>query len=301
VPGGGKAELVLDLGLRDGAEENEGVRFLVSADGETLLDEVVHECQWHERRIDLCRYAGQAVRLRLSVTKGPEGTGRFSWALWGDPRVEVHRAPRQIEVDAFLPGRPVAMAGASAAGHARREGELELQRLTMQLPGTAWLSFREPSPVELPVDLLQQELQWSPVVAGMPLVAADRPAYLTASVGDGTAGGQTRPGLVTHPPQQGQTYIDYHLRLPGAPARLEAAVGIQDGADSTGITFSVLANGQGLWRETVSAADGWHPVSVDLSAFAGQALWLTFGVDPNGPATYDWARWAQPAIVPAAP
>jgi hypothetical protein len=132
-------------------------------------------------------------------------------------------------------------------------------------------------------------------------VVADRPAYLTASVGEGTAAGDTRPALVTHPPQQGQTYIDYHLELPRTPARLETAVAIQDGSASTGITFSVLANGQELWRDTVSAADGWHPVSVDLSDFAGQALWLTLCVDPSGPATYDWARWAEPAIVPAAP
>jgi len=299
LPKDKQAVLKFDLGLRDGAERNEGVRFVVQADGRTIFDEVTRDCTWKPRSVDVSNHAGRDVRLRFLTTRAPDGTGSFAWAAWGEPLIELRSPPRRIELEALLPAKPVSQFGAAAVADRGRDGELYRCRTTVALPGTACFLFRQAVKVSLPLDLLAQKFTWTSTVRGMPLKPEERPPYLGASPGEGKSAGETRKALITHPPQYGRTWIDYYLALPAAKARFECAVAIQDGAKTTnGIVFIVLVNGEEARRLTVEEPDGWHNLAVDLSAHSGKPVLLTLCVDSNGLATCDWARWGEPRIVP---
>jgi hypothetical protein len=102
-----------------------------------------------------------------------------------------------------------------------------------------------------------------------------------------------------HPPNFGRTYVDYYLRLPATTGKigLEFAVALQDKSLSDGLIFLVEANCRELFRQKVTAPDGWHEGRVGLTEFAGKNLLLSLIVDSDGPYSFDWARWGEPRIV----
>jgi len=310
VPQGGKPALTFSFGLRDGAEKGDGVTFAVRVDGKLLLQQDRKRCEWLPCRVDLTPYAGQEVKLRLSVDKGPEGRGAYAWAVWGEPRIVVEPTPEPLSVEGLAARKVVAAAGPSAQASctlAGREGRLDRYRVETQAPGATCLFFRRPPPAALPLDLLLAQASslrsapftWTPVVDGLALPQNERPAYLSAGVGEGRSGGVTKPALLAHPPIDGSTAVDYLLTLPrGAPAELRFSTAIQEGAETTnGIAFLVAANGNVLSRQEVTRPEGWHEGRADLSAYAGETVLLSLIVDARGDATCDWARWGEPRIV----
>jgi hypothetical protein len=78
---------------------------------------------------------------------------------------------------------------------------------------------------------------------------------------------------------------------------LSTAVAVQDGAKgSNGLDFLVTVNGTERGRVSVGGPDGWRPLAVDLTPWAGQTVVLSLVADARGEATSDWARWAEPVI-----
>ncbi|MBI2301155.1 MAG: hypothetical protein HYU66_19785, partial [Armatimonadetes bacterium] len=302
TPHGTAPVLVLYVGLRDGAEKADGVTFSIAADGRTLWRQDWKRCAWLPVRLDLAPYAGRPVKLRLAVEKGPEGRGSWCWAAWGEPRIEADQGPRALTVDLLAPGRAVAVTG--AGGHAEvavgaPEHGLQRHRVTTSVPGATCVLFRRPEPAALPLNLRTAPFTWTPVAGGMPLPPDDRPGYLSAAAGEGRSGGVARPSLVTHPPSDGFTAIDYVVTLPReTPADLRFSCALQEGAKSnSGVAFRVTVNGREVSRHDVSGPDGWHDGQVDLRAFAGQTVLLSLIVDALGDAVCDWARWGEPRIV----
>jgi hypothetical protein len=112
--------------------------------------------------------------------------------------------------------------------------------------------------------------------------------------------------LFAHPPAR----ISFRVELPAEPAELRFRIALAPeswewGGD--GATFIVAASAgaqppRELFRRRVSNAPEdrrWHPASVSLAPYAGQAITLTLEtqVGPAGDATGDWAGWDDPRVV----
>ncbi len=303
VPAAGMPALEVSLGLRDGAERSDGVTFSVQVDGQELLRQDCTRCEWLPCRLDLSPFAGRSVRLRLAVGKGPAGRGAFAWAAWGEPRLVAEPVPAPLSVELLAPAMALSACGpapAATSAFLRTEGRLFRQRVETQVPGPTCLVFRQPAPAALPLNLRSAPFTWAPLVGGIPIPVQDRPAYLSASPGEGRSGDETRPALVVHPPIGGATAVDYLVTLPpGQPAQLRFAAALQDGATgSNGVAFIVTVNGRVVAHQEVPRADGWHPTTVDLSAQMGETILLSLVADALGDASCDWARWGEPRLEP---
>ncbi|MBM3471765.1 MAG: hypothetical protein FJX75_00665 [Armatimonadetes bacterium] len=293
----GQSRLEFAIGLRDGAEQSEGVTFLVHADGREVFRQDWKRCEWQPCSVDLSDLAGRIVKLRLSVDKGPEGRGSYAWAAWGEPRLVSDAGALEFPLEVLTPREVPASLRPAGCTRVGGQGALTRYRLQATAPGPLCLLFAEPQAASLPLDLLGAEFDWSPLVGGVPLPKQNRPIYLGASQGTGRCAGVERPALAVHPPIGGETVVDYLLTLPRDPAVLTTSAGIQDGADrSNGIDFAVAVNGEVLHRQPVERADGWHPLGVDLSRWAGQTIVLSLIADARDDATCDWARWAEPVV-----
>ncbi|HUT37619.1 MAG TPA: DUF5696 domain-containing protein [Planctomycetota bacterium] len=79
--------LTFAVGLRDGIEVTDGVRFRVEVDGKAVFERLWGVAQWSAARVDLAPFRGRKVAIAL-VTD-PHGNSNFDWAAWGEPRVVV--------------------------------------------------------------------------------------------------------------------------------------------------------------------------------------------------------------------
>lgn len=286
--------------LRDGAiGKSDGATFRASAWPATTrqapLTAEVHNDGGEPRplRLDLSALRGQEAVIRLETHPGPRGEATFDWALIRQPRVVAEsQAPQAVVVHS--PKRVVAALGpagplpVTAAGADRYE-------IRMPLPGTARLLLAEPPETELPLDLITAPR----LVALVGANGIEQPpsGFAQAVPAEATVGGVTRRALSTHPPNHGRIVVDYILRLPETPARLEAQVGIRDGSASKGVGFAVEVNGGPHWVAHLLPGHPWQPVQVDLSRFAGQVVVLSLVADSLGTYEFDWAVWAEPKIV----
>jgi hypothetical protein len=118
-----------------------------------------------------------------------------------------------------------------------------------------------------------------------------------------TVKGVTKEGFSAHPPQRGQTHIDFLLTLPNEPLQLTGFAGIRDGAEGKGqgVGFRVEVNGERVWSADVKPGGDWTPFHVSLAPFAGRTVVLTLITDSLGGYDYDWAHWGELKIVSAAP
>ena len=69
--------------------DDDGVRFIVTADGREVFARETIETRWQPQGVDLTEFAGRRVRLTL-LTDALRNTS-YDWALWGNPRVLVFR------------------------------------------------------------------------------------------------------------------------------------------------------------------------------------------------------------------
>lgn len=119
-------------------------------------------------------------------------------------------------------------------------------------------------------------------------------------------GGDRRDVLFVHPPSD----IAYSLTLP-AGAVLHTALALRPAAwtaeQGDGVRFEIWVEDQGERHAVFSryldpkrnpAHRRWEPVSVDLAAFAGRPIVLTFATTggPAGNVDFDWAGFSDPTI-----
>jgi hypothetical protein len=119
-------------------------------------------------------------------------------------------------------------------------------------------------------------------------------------------GGQLAPRvLLMSPPYQGPVlggaiYSEYRVPVPRAPrATLAFEAALADGTYlSDGVLMVLRINGEEKWRSTMQA-DGWHPVEIDLTPYAGTDITvrLIAHPGPRGNAFLDWACWTNLRIV----
>jgi hypothetical protein len=254
--------------------------------------------------LDLSSLRGQKITLRLETHPGE--TVNFDWAIWTRPRVVLTK-PRQAQVEVVSPQEII---GGVACKVAQASADARIGRLptgcrrytlTLPLSGSAFLLFSRPQPVKPPTDL--RTLPFSTgLVFGEGHETPPRD-FMRGIPATATVKSVTKEGFSAHPPQRGQTHIDFLLTLPNEPLQLTGFAGIRDGAEGKcqGVGFRVEVNGEKVWSADVKPGGDWTPFNVSLAPFASRTVVLTFITDSLGGYDYDWAHWGELKIVPAAP
>lgn len=283
------------VGLRKNTGKSDGVAFRVEASaGKQRLAAETHNAATEPAplTLDLSPLRGRDIVLRLEANPGPKGNVSFDQGRFFRPHIvaESHE-PRRVVVHS--PRQPRVALGA--------DGELRMESMggnryavSLALPGSFHLLFAKPHAANLPLDLRS-----APHTAA--LVAEDGTesvphSFMSPSPGDVIVGGVKKAALNAHPPSNGRMVVDYLLRLPPTPARLEAFAGIRDGSNSAGVGFIVQING----REACSAQlrpGAWKPLVADLTRYAGQTVVLSLITDALGDFSFDWAAWGEPRLV----
>ena len=286
------------VGLREIPGESDGVTFRVEArDADRQFAAEVHNAATEgvPLALDLSALRGREIALRMEVNPGPKGNASFDHARILRPRVVAgSREPCAV---AFYSPRPPVVA-------LTVDGDLELEpaganryAVSLALPGSFQLLFAEPHAASLPLDLGSAP-RMAELISGDGAASAPH-GFLRPSSGVAMVGGVKKPGLHAHPPANGHLAMDFLLRLPTTPARLEASAGIRDGSNSRGVGFRVRVNGGELW--TVDLRPGrWEPVQIDLARYAGRTIVLSLVTDALGDFEFDWASWGDPRLVTGA-
>ncbi|MCX6906880.1 MAG: DUF6259 domain-containing protein [Verrucomicrobia bacterium] len=287
------------VGLRKIAGKSDGVAFRVEARaGKRQLAAEAHNATAEPAplALDLSALRGREIVLRLEANPGPKGNVNFDQAQFFRPRVvaESHE-PRKVIVHS--PRQPRVALGADSELKLAVAGK-QRYAVSLPLPGSFCLLFAEPHAAGLPLDLRS-----APHTAA--LVAEDGTesvphGFMRPAPGDATVGGVKKPALHAHPSSNGRMVVDYLLRLPPTPARLEIFAGIRDGSNSHGVGFRVNVNGRERWSANLLPGK-WKPVEIDLARYAGQTIVLSLVTDALGDFSFDWAAWGEPLIVTKGP
>ncbi|MHB1455752.1 MAG: DUF6259 domain-containing protein [Armatimonadota bacterium] len=242
--------------------------------------------------IDLTRYAGKQVTLRLELDPGPAGSATYDWGMVSHPVIEMeYHQPGSVDIKSKNP-----LTGAlTAFGDANADKvDDSTYKLNLTLPNTITVPFTQPVSASLPYSLLSAPR----MVNSLSYDGKEGPpaGYASAGVDESACLKDKRPSLAQHPPGYGKTLVDYWITLPAKPARLVTAIGLRDESKSEGVGFEVWVNGKSLYSKAIIPNTGWLPVEVDLAPYAGQNVMLSLVVDSLGSAYYDWAVWANPKI-----
>ena len=279
------------IGLRDEAQQTDGATFTVSCNGDGLFSVHVRKGRWHDRRVDLTRFAGRDVTVRLQVGPGPRHDTTWDHALWSDVVIERSASRDTARLVIRPGGEPIAVL---RSDRLQPETSVRLNRgqLTIEdlaLPGAVFAILKEARESALPLDLLESKPDLGLLVNGL---------YRSGSVwgsgtkGEPTCGGIKRRGVNAHPPGQGRTVLTWVLRLPNRPLSLHGYAGLGDGAVTDGVGFRVAVNGEDLWGHSTRTT-GWRELRVDLSRWAGQMIALDLITDAEGECYCDWANWGE--------
>lgn len=285
-------EVYLDSGAV-GEGRSDGVTFAVSAtSGETTARQELHTAAADhvELALDLRPFAGKDIVLELSVHPGSAHDPSFDWARWEGPRIERESRKTASLAVAGLSGWAFAVAGTDQQEISPGQDRLELDTT---FPGAVHLLKNLPVPVVLPLDLASTPNH--PAFVSDTGAILDAPAHACVQPAEGAVGGITRPGLFAHPPDHGKTIADFAVQLPDKAAEFHAYIGLRDGGESSGVVFSVEANGVEVAREKMENG-AWKELRADLSPWAGRTVVLSLITDSAGDYICDWALWAEPCL-----
>ena len=296
LPAGGKLHFKSEVAMDDdavGQPNSDGVTFgvrVVSAKRELQQEFHTATDQRKPLVLDLSFMAGQMVDVELSVHPGPNNSADFDWARWYDPRIE-RELTKETELIVVSPERfTLALSGTM---HTDIEPQGDRYRLRAAFPGSLFLLKQRPDRVSLPLDLARTPSATSFLSrAGMQL---DSPRFAYAGSGGGKVGGQLKVGLAVHPPDHGLTIVHWPIELPVEPAKFHTFVGLRDGSKSSGVVFSIEANGVLLAQLRVLPGQ-WHELTGDLTPWVDRPVVLSLITDSDGGFNYDWAVWGEPMI-----
>ncbi len=106
--------------------------------------------------------------------------------------------------------------------------------------------------------------------------------------------------IFQHPPQdpKGWSELTYKVQLPEVKKKkLILAWESMVGHDaSSGVAFHVMVNGKEAWKAVCKPRQQPTAGEIDLTAYAGKEVVVTFGTNGAGDIAGDWANWIQPTI-----
>ncbi|MDF2836607.1 MAG: hypothetical protein K0Q63_2247, partial [Paenibacillus sp.] len=296
-------------GVQLGSEQNvissDGVTFKVSAweKGTPPETRQVLETEQFSRSatqapvtLDLSSLAGKEATIRLETHPG--ATVDNDSAVWVEPLVELgpgSGSARMVNIELVSPQQLQAVQSASGLAQFASLGNHRYE-ITAPATDTLYLIHQSATPVQLPLSLSAAPFDSSLVFGNGTEGQAQAP--FGGFAGAGSVLGIEKQGLDAHPPQRGQTHIEYAVALPaGTGTTLSGYAGIKDGADdSQGVDFRITVNGNELWSEEVMPGEAWTPFGLSLADYAGQSVVITLITDSMGDYGFDWAFWGEPSL-----
>ena len=284
LPDSPSISLEFDMGLIDEATASDGVTFVVSIQGDEIFRQHYTERRWQHIILDLTRYRGQQVTLRLTNTPGADGNTGQDAARWGEPKIISE--PVGTQIGFFLPRQPIK----SFPDTMRRIGQGEYV-LETDLPAQVLFLFESSQQVLPPHNLRETPFATGFQYEGIFLLG--RSFWGSGQRDRRTTGGVQKESIGAHPPNDGQTVIQFLLSLPLAQEiTFSFSMGLNDAYCSTGIKFQVLLNGQ-LRFEHATKDGGWTDAHLPLSEFAGETVLLELVTDPDGRDGCDGSSWGD--------
>lgn len=304
LPADGQVALATAIGLRDldqasaerekpGRPLSDGVTFRVRANGEVLFERHWSARRWEDICVDLSRWTGQNVVLRLEAHPGPAGHVGWDWAAWGNPRIVQPDSPRrQTKLRIHQPAKVTATIVTDMSGSRVLSGSAA--ELSVSLPATVIYPKKLVSLPAGGADLLKIPFTPYTSVAG---VTERRSVWGSGRIGSYTVGDVTMPGVHGHPPAFGMTRLEWLGVLPLEPLKLRFSAGLIEHAEA--VTFRVRVNGKMCWAHHLPYSSSWVPGEIDLSPHAGKPVLLASITDSVGSNNCDWAVWGWPRLEPA--
>ncbi|QNK57689.1 DUF6259 domain-containing protein [Paenibacillus sp. PAMC21692] len=247
--------------------------------------------------LDLSSFAGTTVTVRLETHPG--ATVDNDSAVWVEPRVVLEPNGEQARMVELKFVSPQAVAEIKSVSGQAGLSDLGNGKFVITAPAsdTVYLIYDALTPATLPLSLDSAPFDTSLWFDnGMEGLAQ---APFGGFAGTGSVNNVNKQGLDAHPPQRGQTHVEYALRLPvGTDAALTGFAGIKDGADeSGGVGFRIAVNGNIVWSEDMMPGAAWEPFHISLADYAGESVVLTLITDSMGDYGYDWAFWGEPQLI----
>ena len=289
LPDSPSIRFAFDIGLRDGAILSDGVTFIVSIQDDEIFREHHTEQKWQLVELNLTRYRGQRVTLRLTTTPGPNGHPGQDWAYWGEPKIVSEPVPSQIGF--FLPRQPIK----SSPDTVRHIGQGQYA-LETELPAQVLFLFESVQQVVPPHNLWETPFVTGLQFEGIFLLGGS--AWSSGQRRQETAGGVQKEVIGAHPPEGGQTVIQFLLSLPQAQKITFFFLMRLTNPCTTGVKFQVIVNGETQFEHATSLV-GWTDAQLSLSEFADETVLLELITDPDGLAGCDGADWGNLLITVA--
>ncbi|NIA29418.1 MAG: T9SS type A sorting domain-containing protein [Actinobacteria bacterium] len=285
LPDSALIQLSFAAGIDEGALNSDGIDFFVEINGKKIQTTHITEKTWRTLTIDLSSWRGQTIFLTLGNDPGPPGsTTNYDWARWGDVKISTaYNAPFTAQL--FLPF------SADISGGAVRDLGSGLYEIKSTL--AAELIFAKKTPtISTPYKILRDfDGQIGTNHNGLYLLN-NRP-WGAGNIRMVSCGGISKNAMNGHPPSKGSTVIQKVLCLPDqTPLKLSGSYGIADGSLSSGVFFSVYANGQEKLARFMQDIK-WVDFEIDLTPFAGKSILLEFITSPGKDNYWDWANWAD--------
>jgi len=297
LPADGHLSFSSDVYMAEGAVgegKTDGVTFSVEATaGDETLTAQLHtaSAEMTPLNLDLDALAGKEIALRLTGDPGPDRAATFDWARWSRPRITRDRQTagelRVVSPEPFISA--IASAGPAMV---RALGDSRYS-IGTRFPGDVYLLNAQPGAVAAPCDLTQTP--FARLYASHQGTALHGPQFASGEVGSNTVGGVEKHGFFAHPPDRGQTRLEFPLALPEEPVEFRADVGLRDGSKSDGCLFIVEVTGQEVARKLVVPGK-WHEVNADLAPWAGKTVVLSLVSDAVDTYYFDWACWGEPRL-----
>ena len=286
VPDSSNVRLEFDVGLSEETERSDGVTFIVSVQSNEIFREHYDQQRWKHISLDLTPYRGQHIALRFTTNPGPNENTNWDWANWGEPKIISEPSNQLTEVGFFSSNKPTRSFPDTVKPTGQGQYVLETE-----LPAQILFLFGAAQQVILSYNLRDAEF-----VAGLRFKNNFRlgSVYNSGKRSHGTVDGVQRETINAHPPEDGQTVLQFLLSLPQAEEMMFSfSMGLLDEeARSDGVTFEVLLNGQKRFERFIKTP-GWTNEQISLSEFAGEIVLLELVTDPGENPNWDWAHWGD--------
>ena len=286
LPDSPRLRLEFDIGLAEGSENSDGVTFTVSVQGDEIFRQHYIQQRWKHVNLDLTRYRGQDIVLRFTTNPGPNGNTSWDWARWGEPKIISELSDTLTNIGFFLPNEPTKKFPDTIKNQGNRQYSLETK-----LPAQILFLFAPAQQVAPPFNLRDAEF-----VVGLQFDNIFRPGnvYGSGERSHRTVAGVQKETIDAHPPQDGQTLLQFLFSLPqAAEITFSFSMGLLDEeARSDGVSFEVLLNGQNRFEYFTNTPE-WTETQIPLSEFAGEVVLLELVTDSGENDNYDWAHWAD--------
>ncbi len=297
VPDAPAASLNLDVALADSTARTTPALFAVWVNGEEIWRDYYAVGDWHNQELNLTRWRGQTIRLRL--IGGPSATGNPFNAVtcWSNVRVVASGQRPATPLRIYFPQeQPFGVSKGSVLEATADPSVLETM---LNAPGRLAVFAVEPALPELGKDLVDIPFRsFRRTFDSLPSPYRDADnAVVRSGVSDGV---EIPKALHIQPPTRGRIYTSWALRLADEVRTLSFNYGLLDPLPLfdrnsilySGASFHVFVNGQEVF-DAYRQVPGSNTGSVDLTPWAGTPVVIQVAVDADGTAIFDWGFFSE--------